>query len=1491
MPPEARRNSGGSGGHVIGSLPDPVELVSPGPSTLDLLHSPVPQGPAMRRVNVPLLIAIALLLIGGVAGTYVLHRFQVRRNAEDMARQARRQIDEGNDDEAIRLLSRYVALRPDDTPRQREYAELLLRRVDAGKATPRVVGATVAALEVAVRKAPDADDLREKLANLLARIGDADSIRSANEHLAMIRQRRPDGEANDDTRRVDLMFAATAAQMGQFDDAEEVLAALTGFDRRTKQFDPAFQPAPGHPESFAALAEILERHRRDPKTAERIIDRMMEFAPDEVSTWKILATWRMGHKQAEAAIEAAEKARTLAPDDQDVALLELRLAIVGNRLDRAAEILAGPLGDVTDSADVFAAKAYLARAKGDIDSLISILRDAVAAFPSNPAFRADLLLGLSDGKRFEELRPLISESQPLLGKDAVPVLWAEAVVAMSEQRWFEAMKLWDRVRPQVAADATMTRRVDLFMSTCHGGLGQRDQANDARKRAFADAPESLGAKFTEMVSLDLAQRWQEALVIAEELAAQTPPDKLDSNPLLLKTLLRLRIRDRLSRNADRRDWTKVDTLADTIAAKPDADPIEIGLMKIDILSAKDKLDEARAASDALIADHPESPAIFAQSLLLLVAAGQVDDARARLTNAKESIRDTPEVLEAEARLAATAPSSEAGEWLTDLEARMGRVTGPASDRCARQLIAIHVGRGHVSDAERIAGTLLARRPADLAVRQVVLELAAERDAVEEVARQTAEIVRVAGPTSSTAKLATAASKIVAIRAKRQGMQAADSPSAALSAEDLASLAEARDLLTVAGAERASWSEVPRMQGAIAELQGDPSGAIGHLRRAVELGETLPFARRRLAILLTAAGRLDEAAPVIASLGDAGGPVIDRIRAQVLATAGRTDVALQIGASLTPEDCHDVQQLMWYSRLLASCGRPEEAEQVGRRATEAAPDSEAAWLSLLRLQTSAGAGERVAETSRQALAVLEGDARERFQMAADEAVGDPEATERAAKEAVEQSPDDLVAARRLVDLLMRRNRPAEAQKELRRIIALESVQGSPTVFWARRALASLLAASPRYIDLQEALAVLGKNVDEQGLQYLDDTALSISLLMNRNDPASWRQAQTLFESLAKRRPLTIDERISQARIQSLVGNRPKAREELRAIASSANASTAVLGTIIELFINEQDFAEARAWLRRLQESAPDLQATIRLEAKLALAEGDRDRAGRVVAKLFDDEPLSAQNAPRQLSAARIAAELGFPEAADKVLESYATMSPEGVAAQAMSLGRQHRTTEAIEMIETVRGKVSVAMFLEALAVILRHAEAASDPAIDERVAGWIEAARRENPGSYETLLQATIAKEALGHTAEAEEDYRQLLASGGLGDVQSGIVAANLAWILARSETADQALELVDKAILELGPLPDILDTRALIRLAKGQTILALEDMNDAVLSPSPLKLLHMAAIQAEISDLPGARASFARAKALGLGQERLSPDDAARLERVESFLASADGKS
>jgi hypothetical protein len=197
---------------------------------------------------------------------------------------------------------------------------------------------------------------------------------------------------------------------------------------------------------------------------------------------------------------------------------------------------------------------------------------------------------------------------------------------------------------------------------------------------------------------------------------------------------------------------------------------------------------------------------------------------------------------------------------------------------------------------------------------------------------------------------------------------------------------------------------------------------------------------------------------------------------------------------------------------------------------------------------------------------------------------------------------------------------------------------------------------------------------------------------------------------------------------------------------------------------------------------------------------------------------------------------------------------------------------------------------AIAVLGSQATAAPSPQV-ERIEQWFKKARRQDPDSPSLAMLFADFVGATSNHDDIVATYRALLDRKDLLPQQAAVASNNLAFHLAAPATATEAERLVARAVAEMGPLPDILDTRALIRLAKGQTVLALEDMNDAVLSPSPLKLLHMAAIQAEISDLPGARASFARAKALGLGQERLSPDDAARLERVESFLASADGKS
>ena len=68
-------------------------------------------------------------------------------------------------------------------------------------------------------------------------------------------------------------------------------------------------------------------------------------------------------------------------------------------------------------------------------------------------------------------------------------------------------------------------------------------------------------------------------------------------------------------------------------------------------------------------------------------------------------------------------------------------------------------------------------------------------------------------------------------------------------------------------------------------------------------------------------------------------------------------------------------------------------------------------------------------------------------------------------------------------------------------------------------------------------------------------------------------------------------------------------------------------------------------------------------------------------------------------------------------------------------------------------------------------------------------------------------------------------------------------------------------------------------------------MREAVIVPTALKYLHLAAAHVAASDLEAARAAFARSKALGLGKERLDERDSRRIESLESTLAPSGGKS
>lgn len=120
------------------------------------------------------------------------------------------------------------------------------------------------------------------------------------------------------------------------------------------------------------------------------------------------------------------------------------------------------------------------------------------------------------------------------------------------------------------------------------------------------------------------------------------------------------------------------------------------------------------------------------------------------------------------------------------------------------------------------------------------------------------------------------------------------------------------------------------------------------------------------------------------------------------------------------------------------------------------------------------------------------------------------------------------------------------------------------------------------------------------------------------------------------------------------------------------------------------------------------------------------------------------------------------------------------------------------------------------------------------------------------------------------------------------MANNLAYALARPETATEARALIDEAIDALGPHPDLLDTRGLVRLALGDVDQAIADLEEASLKPSDSKYLHLAWAQLKKGNRQAAERALKAARKQRLLRSRLSPADRQRLDDLEAVFGAAE---
>ena len=1441
----------------------------------------------MQRVNYRLFFGVLACFLAATVGVYFLHGWQIERNAQGHARRADEYEADGKPDQAIGELEQYFVHRSHDKKRNRQYALLLHARARLKGASSYQVRAAINALDKALRGAPDDDELREMLAEFALAAGESsmarDLLEALRRQLGVKGLPMADPAEDRHAVKLDIMYAKACINIRLDDAAMDVLGTMTGYIPVIRAFDPTIQPAPGRAEAFLLLAGLLDRQFKDRDAAKGVMQRLEEVADADPVAWRYLSWWWDTHGDLEAAAVAIEKSVALSPLDPESLYQEFCVAMRRRRLDRAETIINGLLSDLADSPAFTIARADLALAKGDTDAMIGFLRDGVERFPDETRVLTKYVFSLADLKLFDELEQAVTRARELMGRNCVPALYADAVVAMDEHRWVKSLGLWLKLRPLMVGDAAYTRMVDLRLASCHDALGESDRTVGAGLRLLNEDPNLIEALLTLALTFERVGWSDRSLELCETIAKEMPIGSLAGRPAVFVPLIRMRLWEQTRRPVAKRDWSKVDTLLTDLKSATPAEPIDPALLEgleIDVIEAKGLRAQALARSAIAVATHPRSPILLGQRAVLLGG----DSAVQVIDGAPEELRNAAEMLRAAVLIALEFPQSEAMRRLEEVERRAAGLSATAGGRVRQELVSAFLQVGDVDGARRVATSMSKLNGDDLTSFMTLIDLGFIEEDFAAIQAHAESLVTMAHPDDANGRYGKAVKLVAVVLERRRDRLDGDAVGVSMSVEDGVDLEEARHLLVEVETDRPRWSAVPRLLSEIAEIRGDRNLAIGELQRAIDLGGRQWATLRRMAIMLHAARRYEEAQEVIRDLEGHGGIAIERIISDLEGRTGRVSAALSRAERITPEDCRDPQQWMWFGRLVAGYGRLKQAETAFRQAILVAPDRPDCRLTLVKFLVSQGRRNDAREAIRVAEMAIEDDRRNLFSARALEVIEDLAGAEAVYRSKVEAAADDLDAARNLTEFLIRSGRDDEARKELRRIITLAPAQGTPTLVWARRILAIQLAKGT-YPEFQEALVLLARNVDGEGRQATDDLAVSVDLLQARKEPVHWRQAIGLLETLAERRSLTVDERFALGRMEAQLGRWEEARKVLLDVALTDDATPALRAFLVDGLLDHGDLLSARQWMGRSRVGDKDSPTLRRLELKLAIAEGNPAVIGRVMKRILPDERVRKENIDRLLAGARIAEEFGFVEPAARFYEEYATLATLGAIDRAAFLGRQGRIAEAVDLLVPLIGDFPIPRILATLQGILKQAPGTLERSLASKVAAIIDRARRENPDNLEVEFWAASIEERLGSPVESEAIYRRLLAADGLGEEQEARVAANLAWLLTRDETAPEAAELLDRAIHVLGPDPELLDTRSMVRLSLGLPIRALEDCQAAVLEPTPLRLLHLAVIEAANGNLAESRKALEEAKRTGLNDRWLSTPDQRRLAEVEALLA------
>lgn len=1465
----------------------------------------------------------AVVLVLGVGSIVVLQRYQVSRLGKTNLVKAEEAVKAGDLEKAEGLYLQHVMVFPEDFEAQISYAKVLLDR----SRTPARVGQAIQIYKDVLGRLPGRDDVRRLLAEIQAeslpdrvdgtREGPAQQLRELRANLGVLLEKTPEDG--------DLAYLMGRCRQSAGEDSEALDSYKIAVARKAKErFDARLR-----------MASIYRGERlNDPTEADRVIDEMVAAEPTDSQAHLARGKYRLGllkpGEDASAAEADFREAIRLAPTEPEP-YLQLSQAMLRRTPPDAAAAeatLAKGLEAAPKSGLLYLNLAVAKLKSGDVDGGTNVLRRGLEALPDDLGLRIYMAETLAMRGATAELRDQASELNRIGRRDRGDYYTAYALV--NARQWAEAKKVLSEklANADLSGDPQFQASVRRLLAQIYGNLGDADRQRSYLASASRDTPNDAMSKLTAVNDL-LAQGDAEGAIAEYRALAPALP--------IVRPQLAVLLIDRNRRlPAGSRDWKEVEGLISQVAQDSPSSSLPTVLaaqMKV----AQGLQDEAAALLDAARAKAPkdeEAVKLWLASADLRLARRDFAGAKKLLDEARASLGDSQQLRLAGLKVI------EAGDGPTltaDLVAAAKDVDALPQEQRIAILNAVGMmlaSRGSADEAKAILGRAAELDPKDIRLRLRLLSLiqdskadlpAADVDRLRgEAEKIIAEIKAIEGTEGYIGRLAD-----VDLTIWRIGRTADAAEKSKLRGEARTALGELRS-------RRPDWSALPLASAKLeetelAEAKGeDRLRRIGRMadlyRQAIDMGPQSLTVIQRATDLLMEAGRTSEVIQLwgkIPALNDetVGVNAVEKNLLQRLINDKKYEEAEAIvrqGIAARPEVFAERFML---ARILIWQKKIDEAEAELRQAVAAKPADPERHIILIEFLVATGKLDQ----AEQAFAQVEravGPEKAPQAMAAcanlvalgSQAKGQEAQKARwvaTAKEWHRRSqaakPDDFGRRRSYVEFLLRMNLVDDVEAELTSILRPSdpSRAADPAdTAWARRTLALTYVARAELTgDYQQALKALylyapPSKAEEKLPEETEDLRVLARIYAAQRIISYRAKSTAILQKLVDEQRANDEDRYLLARIYKADGEWEKARKELRELvredrrAASAQEMTQQVGRLqyfaAELVAHvrpsgtDAEAAEAQAIIDRLKVIQPDGFAVLSLQARLDKAMG---KAAEALARIkaIADRPQIAPALARALGG--LAEKVGLLDQAEAILKRNATTSPrqEDQLEYAAFLGRRGRIKDALDVCEPLwKSSPNPDPVAPTVIAILLSEQTFHDAAQVARVSGWIERSLEQKPDAPLLTIALGTIRDRQERYADAVALYRKALTK----NASEVVPLNNLAWLMTlQGDKGADPLNLINRAINLRGPVPELLDTRAVVYMTNGDARSAVKDLEDAVaIDPAPGRYFHLARAYLEAGDQEAARRNLAKARDEGLKESDVHPLERPALAQVEKAL-------